>query len=179
MGSNPDRNAKISQARRGMKFSDEHKNKIRLAVLGTKATSETRALLSRMRKGKRMSEKQKTDISATNKRLGLSYNRYPTPPQEAIHRVLGPDWEMKYVIGTGTIFGAKWYKADIANSSEKLIIELDGRNHVTQAHLDRDAKRDAHLRELGWKTIRLRNEEALEICSKPNAHEILWHMCRK
>ena len=43
--------------------------------------------------------------------------------------------------------------------SEKLIIELDGDIHFSEAGLEYDQKRDSELRELGFKIIRIENED--------------------
>jgi len=53
----------------------------------------------------------------------------------------------------------KNYIVDFYCPSEKLIIELDGDIHFSEAGLEYDQKRDSELRELGFKIIRIENED--------------------
>lgn len=53
----------------------------------------------------------------------------------------------------------KNYIVDFYCPSEKLIIELDGDVHFSAHGLEYDLKRDAELRELGFKIIRIENED--------------------
>ena len=54
------------------------------------------------------------------------------------------------------------YIADFACLSQKLLIELDGSQHATQQ--DYDEKRDAFLRERGYRVLRFWNNEVFENC---------------
>jgi len=54
------------------------------------------------------------------------------------------------------------YIADFACLSQKLLIELDGSQHA--ARQDYDAKRDAFLRERGYRVLRFWNNEVFENC---------------
>lgn len=53
----------------------------------------------------------------------------------------------------------KNYIVDFYCPSEKLIIELDGDIHFSEAGLEYDQKRDSELRALGFKIIRIENED--------------------
>ena len=53
------------------------------------------------------------------------------------------------------------YIADFACSSEKLIIEVDGWTHGTEAELAHDAKRTTYLEANGWSVLRFENEDIL------------------
>ena len=53
----------------------------------------------------------------------------------------------------------KNYIVDFYCPSEKLIIELDGDIHFSEAGLEYDQKRDSELRELGFKIIQIENED--------------------
>jgi very-short-patch-repair endonuclease len=50
------------------------------------------------------------------------------------------------------------YVADFASIQQRLIIELDGGQHVDSP---RDARRDAFLQGAGWRVLRFWNNEAL------------------
>ena len=54
------------------------------------------------------------------------------------------------------------YIADFACLSQKLLIELDGSQHATRQ--DYDEKRDAFLREKGYRVLRFWNNEVFENC---------------
>jgi Uncharacterized protein conserved in bacteria len=51
------------------------------------------------------------------------------------------------------------YIADFACVKSKLVIELDGEQHTDDAHRPRDLRRDAFLERLGWRVIRIPNEQ--------------------
>jgi very-short-patch-repair endonuclease len=53
------------------------------------------------------------------------------------------------------------YFADFACRSQRLIVEVDGATHSTKAELEHDERREAHLRKLGYRVIRITNDEAL------------------
>nr|WP_255552094.1 endonuclease domain-containing protein [Roseivirga sp. E12] len=53
----------------------------------------------------------------------------------------------------------KNYIVDFYCPSEKLIVELDGDVHFSAAGVQYDRKRDEELRELGFKIIRIENED--------------------
>jgi very-short-patch-repair endonuclease len=52
------------------------------------------------------------------------------------------------------------YKLDLANLEMKMGIELDGGSHLTLTRREQDQKKDALLRSLGWKVLRLKNSLA-------------------
>ena len=54
------------------------------------------------------------------------------------------------------------YIVDFYCASEKLIIELDGNVHNNPIGSERDAKRDEHLKELGFKVLRFENKLVFE-----------------
>ena len=53
------------------------------------------------------------------------------------------------------------YIADFYCSSEKLIIELDGKHHYTKEGLEKDKERDEHLALMNKKVLRFENKEVL------------------
>ena len=64
----------------------------------------------------------------------------------------------------------KVYYADLCVKSLKLIIEVDGGYHNTDAQKKKDEERDKAFASIGYKTIRCSNEDA---CSKKFANELL------
>ena len=52
-----------------------------------------------------------------------------------------------------------FYIADFYCASCKLIIELDGKHHEFGDHLEYDKARDSIINQLGYKIIRIKNEE--------------------
>lgn len=66
----PEARARGNAKRRGVPLAPERRDKLRAAILGKKASEETRAKLSAMRKGRKMgpmSEERKAKISAAHK----------------------------------------------------------------------------------------------------------------
>jgi len=63
--------------------------------------------------------------------------------------------EIQYVVPAG----GHEYRADFAYPKLKLAIELDGRHHQQRERREWDARRDEHLAELGWQTIRLQSND--------------------
>jgi very-short-patch-repair endonuclease len=53
------------------------------------------------------------------------------------------------------------YFADFACRSHRLIVEVDGATHATAAELGYDERRTDFLRKLGYRVIRITNDEAL------------------
>lgn len=51
---------------------------------------------------------------------------------------------------------------DFYAPSAKLVIEIDGGQHFEEIHIQRDIKRDAHLKKLGLKVLRFDNLQVLQ-----------------
>ncbi len=51
------------------------------------------------------------------------------------------------------------YVADFAHLKAKLIVELDGATHGSDAELRHDANRTQYLAGKGWRVVRFRNED--------------------
>jgi very-short-patch-repair endonuclease len=47
--------------------------------------------------------------------------------------------------------------ADFASVAARLVIEIDGATHATDAERERDAQRDAYLSARGWRILRIPN----------------------
>ena len=54
------------------------------------------------------------------------------------------------------------YFADFCCREEKLVIEIDGATHSTEAELARDSSREAFLVSRGYRVLRFRNAEVYE-----------------
>ena len=90
-------------------------------------------------------------------------------PQLALLHALGEGWVAEHPIPTkmghrnGIYPNA--YKVDIANPKIKLAIELDGGSHGTLERKAQDQKKVECLVRLGWRVLRISNEEALHLYS--------------
>jgi very-short-patch-repair endonuclease len=60
------------------------------------------------------------------------------------------------------------YKVDIADSTVKLAIEVDGRSHRSPRWRYLDKRKEEILRALGWKVMRFDNKRVLD-----NLHEVV------
>ena len=54
------------------------------------------------------------------------------------------------------------YYADFASRTAKLIIEVDGAAHFTDAAAENDARRDAFLRSQGYRVLRVTTSDVLD-----------------
>lgn len=116
----------------------------------------------------------KDKMSATLKKIGHrplrvgGNGRGMTAPQETMLSMLPPGWEPEVAIPTGIKRAMKThptcYKVDIGNRSMKVAIELDGNTHYG-ARKDLDKKKDDLLASLGWKVFRVRNADAMSMCT--------------
>jgi very-short-patch-repair endonuclease len=51
---------------------------------------------------------------------------------------------------------------DFACLSERLIVEVDGETHSTDEEMKRDAKREQHLRDQGFRVLRVWNSDVIQ-----------------
>ena len=54
------------------------------------------------------------------------------------------------------------YFADFCCREERLIVEVDGATHSTDAERAHDSRREAFLRDLGYRVLRVHNVEVYE-----------------
>src|SRR6516162_482507 len=90
-----------------------------------------------------------------------------TSAQHVILNWLDSDWIPEFVVPTLIPRGSGYptcYKVDVANPKEKIAIELDGYSHSGK-RLAADRKKDALLTSLGWHVFRLKNADALKMCT--------------
>ena len=69
------------------------------------------------------------------------------------------------------------YIADFACREFRLIVEVDGATHSTDAEIAHDHRRDAFLRTAGWKVLRVTNHEVLT--AMDDVLETILHHCGK
>jgi very-short-patch-repair endonuclease len=51
------------------------------------------------------------------------------------------------------------YVADFACIPAMLVVEVDGGTHSTAEELEHDRRRDAYMRSLGWRIVRVQNDD--------------------
>src|SRR5574341_958378 len=91
-----------------------------------------------------------------------------TPQELALFAKLEGGWELGYVVKTLRRPAQGYphhYKLDLAHPLKMLCIELDGGSHGSKDRQVQDRKKDALLRSLGWKVLRLSNEQARSLFS--------------
>lgn len=127
-----------------------------------------------------MSKKNKAGVMVSDSRRGTKLARHrggnghgPTVPEKALMAHLGRGWVYQHAIDTKKPRGSAYptaYKVDIANTSCKVAVEVDGNSHKSRRKLD--TKKDKLLRSLGWTVIRVTNQRAVQN-AKEEAAKIL------
>ena len=84
-----------------------------------------------------------------------------TVPQEKLFSEL-EKVSTGWYIESGVSNGKTYYKADIANTSERIAIEIDGPSHGAIRVKEMDAKKTAVFISRGWKVLRFKNQEVME-----------------
>lgn len=91
-----------------------------------------------------------------------------TEPQVRLLKILGSGWRPELAVKTFKRRGSGYphcYKIDVANETLKIGIEVDGPTHDSKAKRILDQKKDQLLATLGWKVYRVKNADALRMCS--------------
>ncbi len=84
----------------------------------------------------------------------------PTVPQALLAERLG--WPMEVVVPTSRPSPyPPCYRVDVASPVLRIAIEVDGESHNSRAVRERDARKDALLRSLGWTVLRFTNRRVL------------------
>jgi very-short-patch-repair endonuclease len=74
-------------------------------------------------------------------------------------RTLGEGWHPQFWLSPlGAVPGVVYFLADLANPSQRLIVEIDGRDHCG-AKLLKDVIREEWLVSQGWTVLRFTNKE--------------------
>jgi hypothetical protein len=132
-------------------------------------TPEKRAASSSRMKAKNPSTNPATRDKISKSLQGRTFlsrggNGQRTEPQKLLAHALG--WKMEHPICTAPVKGKfpslpHCYKVDIADSTVKLAIEVDGRSHRSPRWRYLDKRKEEILRALGWKVLRFENERVL------------------
>lgn len=91
--------------------------------------------------------------------LGPMGNGQPAPAYESLARVfLEPlGFEHQHCVSSGSV--GPPYKLDFGHPGLKIDVEIDGKQHQESRIHERDRERDRHLASLGWRVVRIRNED--------------------
>lgn len=95
---------------------------------------------------------------------GKHRNGQLTKPQQILADTLNLPTEFKIL--TRDVYGMfdvmpRFYKVDLASPEHKVAIEVDGRSHLFRERKYLDRKKEKILSELGWKVLRVKNEQVL------------------
>ena len=147
---------------KGRPHSDQHKQRClegRRNGKGFGRSVECRERISEALTGKPLSEAHKIALGAV-----ASHSWYGGDTGDAFAEVLCPAGYVRehlvyygeriMPVGYGGL-RRRYFRLDFAHVEGKINIELDGPNHKTQQA--EDQTRDAILRELGWKVIRIKH----------------------
>lgn len=91
--------------------------------------------------------------------------RPTTVPEKLLHERLGANWIWQHVLPTRMPRGEGYpghYKIDLADAALRIAVEVDGESHRGEAARQRDEKKDAFLRSLGWLVLRMRNKAVIQ-----------------
>ncbi len=164
--------AKISAAGKGRVQSPEEIEKRRLKLCGHTCSIETRRKISESQKGRPVPDDRRLKISNSGKRVWATrnpeerrlltllwrqaaYRSQPTVIELAVCRVLD---ELGIVYETQVSIDR--YVVDILIPDRRLVIECDGSYwHSLPGAAEKDRKRDRRLKELGYKVVRLPEED--------------------
>lgn len=126
-------------------------------------------------------EKMKTSL----KRIGhqpsqRGGNGRPMPQAQAVLlELLGPAWHPEFVVRTGAKRGEGipyCYKIDIADPVLRVAVEIDGGSHAGLERKEQDERKDAFLRQSGWRVLRLRNADVMSLCSISGSEKVTLHI---
>ena len=88
------------------------------------------------------------------------------PSEKRMKELLEPlGWTNEFIVRTGLPRkkgNALYYRVDFAKPNHRLYVELDGSIHHTTRQKERDARRDRVLSKLGWKGLRILEQDFLE-----------------
>jgi very-short-patch-repair endonuclease len=96
-------------------------------------------------------------------------NKYKTKRKVLRNNPTDPEYRLWYFLRNGQLDKRKFrrqesigkYIVDFYCPGEKLVVELDGSQHLEDKNLEYDKKRDDYLRSLGLYVLRFKNEEVL------------------
>jgi hypothetical protein len=123
-------------------------------------TPETRKRISETSKEHWQRLEYRQDVTTKVKNLGQLWKggQGQTPvASEAvyIHVLCRTGFVHNHIIGMGKGSHGHW-TIDFAHLSTKIAVEIDGSSHQHRDRQERDARKDAYLRSLGWIVIRIK-----------------------
>lgn len=171
---------KLSERSKGKKMSDEARRNMSKAQKGKKRgpySEEHCKAISESLKGRKLSEEHKRKVSEGHKGkptwnkgmkgVWIGHNSKDGPTEaEKRFAELHPDFEQEVTFGTKISGGPKvwkatWFRADFIDRKNKIVYEIDGPQHQKPEKIERDNRKDAFFRSIGWKVIRYKNDEIL------------------
>lgn len=154
---------KMSDARKGMKLSEEHKNNISKSCKGKEFSEKTRKLISIAKKSKPLSEEHKESlrlsrIQKIEQKFGQIMPNYNPDGCKII------DWFNMYYgfnfqhaeNGGEVCIGGYW--PDGTDEKRKILIEIDEKHHFNYdgTMKQKDIDRQRYLQTIGYNIIRVR-----------------------
>ena len=118
------------------------------------------------------SKSSREKMSATLRRIGHTpkvrggNGKDLTDIQKKFMEVLKDGWIAEYAEKTHKSAAQGYphhYKIDIAHPMMGIAVELDGASHSSVKRKQQDEKKDALLRSLGWKVLRMSNKQEREV----------------
>ncbi|HVX82935.1 MAG TPA: endonuclease domain-containing protein [Devosiaceae bacterium] len=92
--------------------------------------------------------------------LGRRLRKISGEPERAMWRLLWPLRQVGHHFRRQTQIGP--YFVDFAALAEKLVIEVDGDTHASEAAIEADAKRDSYLKSRGFTVLRFWNNDVTQ-----------------
>ena len=186
--------------KRNRKLSKNHKEKIRKSLLGRKLTIERRKNISNSKKGKPVSEEQKKNLSLKlkgRKRSEEIRKKFSLAQQLSVKLGKHKGWKARKnkepsyaenffikVLENNQINFIREYKinrffADFAFLEKKLVLEIDGKQHLLPKRALSDKIKDEILKKEGWKVYRIKwknpiNEENSNYIRKEIINFLKW-----
>ncbi len=151
-------------------FSDRKAigKKISAAIMADPAERKRRSELTKRRSPEYKSaimRKSWTKRHANGeKAFGNNGNGHPPSVAESAFQRLFPESIYNYVVRSGRkhVEGYQHYaKIDFSWPNIKLAVEVDGETHTRTKQIERDNRKQEVLNDLGWKLIRVSNEQVL------------------
>lgn len=117
---------------------------------------ERRKLKGNLVSDSHVDKRMLTWIQHTNKELNEKSTEYETKVYNRLKRTFRNRVTRQHPF----VINGKSYFADICIKCKKIIIEVDGGYHSEEEQKEKDKLRDEAFKSIGYKTIRIRNEQA-------------------
>jgi len=120
-------------------------------------------------KGSTLSDNIKKKISETVSKktsfrhMGLNRKGNTSTESEIVFAELHPEFKREVSFGTGIGGLKKWkstrFIADFVDEKNKIVYEIDGSSHTIPGRKDRDMRKDAFLKSIGYEVIRIKEDD--------------------